>query len=605
LFSPRLYWRYYLGYALLLAIVTLGLAALSSRSVERGARTELARSLEVQATLLRELAAPVVAAGHRYPARRDSLYAELQTQLADMTGDRPARFTVILDDGEVIADSDRDPKLLENHSGRPELLQARAQGSGRSERFSKSLGTRLMYFAMRLGPDAKSPLGYARAAYPMSAMQQSLSQMRTLVLRSALIALASALLIGWLLTRRLTGPLRQIAVAVNAIRAGNYRQRVLTEDTGSIGELAHAFNAMQEQIEGQLQTIATEGNKIFAILEAMPDGVVAVDVDHRVMHLNRSAGQAFGVDSRGAEGQRLWEVVRSSEIRGLLERTLDSEQAQSLEATLRLSDFERVLDLRTTVLHDAERRVQGAVLVFQDVSRLRRLEGMRSDFVSNVSHELKTPLTALRGLIESVMDDGKMDGVTRSRFLDRMHVQTTRLNTLISDLLHISRLERSELSLDRHPIDLARAARLSLSQLEEVVAGKQVVVETDLGEGEIIVEADEESLQQIFDNLLTNAIRYTPAGGTIRVQVSRLEETGHAVLEVEDSGIGIESRYHDRIFERFYRVDKARSREAGGTGLGLSIVKHVVARLDGQLHLESSPGEGSCFRVTFNLSRRS
>jgi two-component system phosphate regulon sensor histidine kinase PhoR len=227
---------------------------------------------------------------------------------------------------------------------------------------------------------------------------------------------------------------------------------------------------------------------------------------------------------------------------------------------------------------------------------------MRRDFVSNVSHELKTPLTALRGLIESIMDDAEMGQETRAKFLERMLLQTTRLNALISDLLHISRIEQPGIPLELHPIDLARAARLSIAHLEETARSRDIRILTEFDAGETVVDADEESLRQICDNLLTNAIRYTSAGGEVHVRIRRREESEQAILEVQDTGIGIESRHHERIFERFYRVDKARSREAGGTGLGLSIVKHVVSRLSGQVEVESALGEGSLFRVTLRLS---
>ncbi len=605
MFSPRFYWRYYLSYAALLAVVTLGVAALGSASVERNARRELGRSLEMQASLLREVAAPVVARSHRFPARRDSLSAVLQARLVLLAAKRPARFTIIEADGRVLADSDHDPRSMDDHSERPEIVQARVEGSGSSERFSHTLGERLMYVALSLRDDRGEVLGFARASYPLRSMEEELARLRSAVLRGAVLAVALALGVGWLFTRRLTRPLREIAVAVSAIRSGNYRHRLLIEDDGAVGDLARAFNAMEEQIEEHLRTIENDRQKVFAILEAMPDGVVAVDSQQRILHLNRAGAQAFETDAADAEGQRLWEVVRSSEIQSILDRTLESGTSQSLEARLHLGGASRVFDLRTIALRDAHRQVEGAVLVLQDLSRLRRLEGMRSDFVSNVSHELKTPLTALRGLIESILNDPQMDREVLNGFAGRMHVQTTRLNTLIGDLLNLSRLERDDAPLDRHPIDLCHAAHHSISQLQESITAKELEVRIETTDAEILIEADEESLHQIYDNLLTNAIRYTPEGGWIQVRIRRLENLDQALLEIEDSGIGIESRHHQRIFERFYRVDKARSREAGGTGLGLSIVKHVVARLDGQIQLESVPGQGSCFRVTFHLSRRS
>lgn len=598
----RFFWKYFLGYAAMLALVAIAITALGTRAIEHSSREESARSLEMEARLLRELARPVLSEAERFPARADSLYQQLQGQILGLDQGSRSRFTIILESGRVVADSDELPSQMGDHSGRPELHDARREGWGRAERYSRTLRSRLMYLAVPVLDEASGELlGFARASDPLEARKEQLSRLRNNVLRASTVALLAALLVGYLFTRRVTRPLRNIADAVEAIRAGDYEHRILVETRDDLGELAQAFNDMEDQIQDQIQTIETDRNQIYAILQSMSDGVIAVDAGQVIRHLNDAACTALGVRREDVKGQRLWEVVRSGEVRGIVERALESGRSQSLETRINLGDHERTLELRCNALQGNQGRVGGAVLVLQDVSKLRRLEGVRRDFVSNVSHELKTPLTALRGLIESILEDEEVDRDTTQRFLRRMHHQIARLNQLISDLLNLSRLERADAPLDRQRLDLNQSARMCAQDARDAASRKNIELRTELSDEPVFVRADLESLRQIFDNLLTNAIRYTPSGGHVRLRVQRLDGSRQVVAEVEDDGIGIESRHHDRIFERFYRVDNARSRELGGTGLGLSIVKHVVSRLDGEILLESSLGRGSRFRVILPL----
>jgi two-component system phosphate regulon sensor histidine kinase PhoR len=329
---------------------------------------------------------------------------------------------------------------------------------------------------------------------------------------------------------------------------------------------------------------------------------VAVDREERVVHMNAVAGRLLGVVPVDSAGKRIWEVTRAVEIPEILERTGGTDEVTgSVELRVEGSSEPRVIELVASPLLDASGRRAGAVVVLHDVTELRRLEQVRRDFVANVSHELKTPLTAIRGLVETVIDDEQMEPATARRFALKIRDQVARLSTLVTDLLTLARAESTQVPRERPVIDLAAPVRECARRFAPLSAAEGVELVLSLPDEPIPLRADEEDLRQIVGNLLDNAIKYTPAGG--RVDLGVVPGTSEVTIEVRDTGIGIEPRDQDRVFERFYRVDKARSRELGGTGLGLSIVKHLVQSLDGAISLESAPGRGSRFRVRLPLAR--
>jgi len=320
------------------------------------------------------------------------------------------------------------------------------------------------------------------------------------------------------------------------------------------------------------------------------------------VHANAAAGSLFGISPAEAVGAPAWKILRQSEVLECLEKVIRTRHGQELE--LELESPDRVgpvqLELRAAPLRgDDIADPVGVVLVFHDVTRLRHLESVRQDFVANVSHEIKTPLAAAQGMVETMIDDPSMDEATQSRFLERMYKQMQRLGNLVNDLLALSRYEGGDLPLAHDEVDLRLPLLDAVEQIQPYAQSKSLVIEADIATDTIYVEGDAEGLRQVFDNLLSNAVRYTPEDGRIHVRLGT--EGMYAVAEVEDSGIGIKSGHLGRIFERFYRVDKARSRELGGTGLGLSIVKHILMRMNGGVSVQSQVGEGSKFLVHLPL----
>lgn len=355
---------------------------------------------------------------------------------------------------------------------------------------------------------------------------------------------------------------------------------------------------------------ALQDHQLRAILASMVEGVIAVDGGLQVMHLNEVAARMLDTSVEASIGQPIGDVASLLEVSQMLARAVEEKREVRGEVHLsavsehstrnaRRSD-ERIIELRASPLRSAKKDVSGAVLVLHDITELRRLEGLQREFVANVSHELKTPLAAILGLVDTLIDDVQMPPEKQRSFLGRISDQCERLSALVSDLLTLSRAESLERRIERRALDLRSVGLDSAYRLEPTCLEHGLQLEVEVPETPVVVLADEELLCQVVDNLLTNATKYTPRGGSVWVRVRRHGSQG--LVEVSDTGIGIAPEHHGRIFERFYRVDKARSRAAGGTGLGLAIVKNVMLALDGNVSVESTPERGSTFRILLPLA---
>lgn len=585
------FWRLYTSYVAVIVLFAALVAIFVGRQVDRSSFEEIERSLHRTAVVLRET----------WPSNLDPTQRQaLRDWLDRLNRDYDGRITLLETDGTVIADTHHDAAEMDNHGTRPEVIQAAREGFGEARRFSDTVNANMLYVALPVpGPDGAT-VGFVRTSLPLSAVRSEIDKARMSILVAAAIAAVLALLGGLWFARRITGPLRAMTSAARSISEGRYSQRMPMSSTDEIGTLSNAFSRMATNLRQHVADIEANRKKILAILGAMKEGVIAVDQEGRIVHMNTAAAGMVGVDVETCLGNPIADVIRVQEVVEALRRTLHLRLG--IEGELRLPGVlnDQVFELRSSVLLDSDRDLAGAVVVLHDASELRRLEGVRQDFVSNVSHELKTPVAAIRGLVESILDDPEMESGTRTQFLHRVTQQCMRLTALVTDLLSLSAAEDRR-SLDRaQVIDLRDPLRGSVNSHLPALEAKELQLEVDLEEAVLPVRADPETLRQIYDNLISNAIRYTPAGGRLWV---RAREAGpDALVEVEDTGIGIEPRHQERIFERFYRVDKARSRELGGTGLGMAIVKHLVLALDGEISLESTPGEGSCFRVRLPLA---
>jgi two-component system phosphate regulon sensor histidine kinase PhoR len=566
------------------------LGVLVDRSVERDLVRQIHDALETEAVLLNEIARPYMS------SPPDSTLQHLLYVLGARTG---TRFTVIRADGVVLADSREDPAAMDNHRMRPEVLEALAKGVGSETRYSHTLDREMTYVAVPMF-NGEGVSGFARAAVPLTAVRDRLSEMRAMVLLGGLTAAVLALLIGFLVARSFTRPIARMTAAADAIASGDYDQRLAVDRSDEIGRLAAALNSMTGQLRDHIHTITADKAKTVAILAGMVEGVVAVDSEERIVHINSAAEGILGIREEESLGKRIWEATRVREVSDSVAEAMRGHHVSIGEARIPSPEKEQVIQTIAAPLRDAEGGLDGAIVVLHDVSELRQLEKVRRDFIANISHELKTPLAAIRGLVETLIDDDQMDKETHDRFLTKIRDQSSRLSNLIVDLLTISRLESHESKLEFEPTDLRVPVAESYRNLSPHAEASEIAVEPLIPDEPVTVEGDPEALRELVDNLLSNAVKYTPRGG--RVQLRLFVEAESAILEIEDTGIGIAPEDQSRVFERFYRVDKARSRRMGGTGLGLSIVKHVALAHGGNVSVRSETGRGSTFRVQIPLN---
>ncbi len=415
----------------------------------------------------------------------------------------------------------------------------------------------------------------------------------------ALFLLAGVCLAGFLLWRtasRRNGRIRRIRETLEDMSHGLLRSRVYDSSPDEIGELARAVNALGTFVEEQIDHSCNESRKLGSIIDGMIEGVLAVSGTDKLLLLNAAAERMLGLRSEAVAGCYFWQVLRIPAVLELVEFCRTREAPMTREITLASpGQRDRILEVHASKLEFEGSTRPGAVLVLHDISTLRRLETARKDFVANASHELKTPLMALRGFLETIRTDGDMPEETRNRFLERMSGNCDRLDALVDSLLQLTRMESPEAQGPFRPVDFGKVAEESHRGFREEAEKKGIDLELMIPPGDLEIPGDEEALRCMLDNLLSNAVRYTDPGGWVRLSAS--EEGDFLTVTVEDSGIGIPPEHLPRIFERFFRVDPARSRGLGGSGLGLSIVKHVADLHGGTVDCESRPGEGSRFLV--------
>ncbi|WP_090111020.1 two-component system histidine kinase PnpS [Cohnella sp. OV330] len=523
-------------------------------------------------------------------------------ELADM------RVTYIAVDGEVVGDSDHAPGTMDNHAGREEVREALESGMGRSIRHSDTLDENMLYvaYAAKDGETGET-LGVIRLAMSLSAVEKSLDRMWMALALGLLAVFALAALVSYRVALSVTRPLERMTSAAKRMAGMDYKVRIPDAGKDEIGELGRALNAMAANLQDHMGEIRRNELHLQSVLDHMISGVVMIGPDGRIRIYNRSAELLLGSLARERVGRSYTEAKQQYELLQLIRSGFDTGEPIHEELTVYYPE-ERLLELHLVPIPMDDDTAPGLLLVLQDVSAIRRLERMRSEFVANVSHELKTPVAAVKGFAETLLAGAVNDPETARSFLKIIQDESDRLNRLIGDILELSKIESRRSPLQFSPIDLRSFLERQLEFLGPEAAKKEISLELDAPE-ELFLEADEDRLGQITLNLLQNGISYTPEGGRVRVKAiiveSEREDGGdfeeHVRITVSDTGIGIPKKDLPRIFERFYRVDKARSRSSGGTGLGLSIVKHLVELHHGTIRVESTVGVGSTFVIELPL----
>ena len=595
--TKKLIWQLLFGY---LSVILLPLLAASwyTSNLYNKYYTEQAVTAETtHAYLIGKDLMPFLLTGDH--TRIDSLCK----QLAHSIG---IRITVVLPSGKVIGDSEKNPDSMENHAYRPEIREAIRGTTGVSKRVSSTLHIPMMYVASPI-KNNDSLIAIVRTSVSLTSINSALSQYHYRILLVALIMALIAALLSFALIRRITQPVRELQQGAERFAKGDFSVKIKLPAIDELQRLAIAFNDMAQQLHQRILTITRQRNEHEAILASMSEGVIAVDTGEHLLSVNTSAALLFGVDRERAIGKLLSEVIRNSAMQGFVKKVLASTQPIESDITLppmitpQNGNHDRFLQMHGTILRDGNNTTIGALLVASDVTRLRQLETVRKEFVANVSHELRTPLTTIKGFVETLQSGALENKEDATRFLAIISEQVNRLNDLFEDLLSLAVIEREEeartLVFSQHSI--LESAQAAIKNYERAASQKSIILHVS-GDAGCSAKINRPLLEQAIGNLIDNAIKYSEQQRAVRVDVSRLDR--EIVIAVKDQGIGIAPEHRERLFERFYRVDKARSRKAGGTGLGLAIVKHITSTHGGRVTVESEPGKGSVFSIIIPAS---
>ncbi len=522
--------------------------------------------------------------------------ARLEDWAKQVAARAQARVTVVDPKGSVLADSEHDPETMENHANRPEIRQAYTGQVGVSIRHSATLNRDLCYVAITF-PYQGGASFILRLAVPLEELDTAVAAVRWWMFEASLMALALAMAIAYFFSVRFTRRIRRLQSFAENLVATGASQELAPDADDEVGELAKSLNRMAAQLRDSLDRLRLESARREAILSAMVEGVLAVDHDMRITFCNASFARVIGAPAAITERTPLLEVVRDAGLRDMFRQVLASGSPLKQRLELPAADG-RSFEVQAAPLSVSSSASRwGAIAVLHDITDLERLERVRKDFVANVSHELRTPLTAISGYAETLLEGALEDPANNRKFLEIIKAQASRLNNIASDLLVLSELESGKPeAAEPEPLRVRAVLESALRTVES--AARVAGIRLDCTKvDDVCVVGSKIRLEQALVNLLDNAIKFNRPAGEVRISARRIPE-GPVAITVADTGIGIASEDLSRIFERFYRVDKAHSRTVGGTGLGLSIVKHVVERMNGKITVASELGKGTVFSLT-------
>ena len=581
IYQSKLLWQVWGLLCALVLISALSIGYFAAQQVASDARAAIEESLAHQVQLLKQFYNPLILQEAALPV--------IQSE---------QRITILGPDGTVLSDNREDAGLMENHLKRPEILAASAQttsaiGLGIAQRYSTTLEQDMLYVALALGsPDA--PTGYVRVSTPLTSIEQKVNAMRLQVNLLTGAFTFIAILIGLYFARRIVLPVLRMTQASALMASGEFSLRLDEGHANELGSLARALNKLAAGTQAKIEEVAARQNELTVVLQGMTEGIIALNADQAVIQMNRSAATILNLEQSSVLNKPFQSLSIARDLGEIVTAGFTATGPQFQTMTL----GGRRIEVSGLRLGDAS--VEGMILVLRDTTELQRLERVRTDFVANASHELKTPISALRGFVDTVIDDTEMPTETRRSFLVRSQQQIHRLASIVQDLLQLSRLDTGYspdsdktlvLSDVVHQVYLTKITDAEIKQV-------QLIYETSPDCQQHRIQGRADDLALMLSNLIDNAIKYSDHGGTVSLTLAMNGE-GFIRFNVTDQGVGIPAEEHDKIFERFYRVDPARSRNKGGTGLGLSIVKHVVERYQGRIKLVSRPGQGASFSVTF------
>ncbi|MFZ5773880.1 MAG: ATP-binding protein [Thermodesulfobacteriota bacterium] len=584
----RLIWQLYPSHLFITLLALLAVGWYTTYALREFQLRQTATGLEARAHLAKETVARLLIA-------RD--HEALQAFCRE-TGQRAAtRLTVVTPEGEVLADSHEEPARMENHADRPEIVAALAGRPDPALRYSHTLRERLMYVAIPI-VHAGTSLGILRAAVPVTSIDQALGTIHTRIGWGSLAVAMAVALAAWVLSRRISRPLEAMKLAAEQYAQGTFTETMPEEGSEEVASLARAMNQMASQLDTRIKTIERQHAQLEAVFASMAEGVFTVDPEERIVEINQAGARLLGSIPAKLRGRTTLMAMRNLALQRFVKQTLTS--AEPVAEEIGITDDrgkETLFYAHGTQLREPSGAVTGAVLVINDLTRLRRLETMRRDFVANVSHELKTPITSIEGFAETLLDGALEEPEEARRFVAIIARQSRRLHAIIEDLLALSRLEQEvehrEITLDEAPI--RKPIQAAVLACGHKAREKRITLDLECAEP-LAARINPALMEQAVSNLIDNAIKYSPEESAVRVRATA-SANGDVLITVRDNGPGIPRADQERIFERFYRVDKARSNKLGSTGLGLAIVKHIVQAHHGSITVESAEGEGSAFTI--------
>ncbi|GAK57199.1 PAS/PAC sensor signal transduction histidine kinase [Candidatus Vecturithrix granuli] len=582
----KLGWQIYLAFLAMIGATLVGVMLYASHSFQEFYLQQTRTTLEHHARQFRYLVKDQTMDPETWSAV-DELCKKLGAEI-------DIRFTLILPSGQVIGDSQEEPARMDNHAQRPEVQRAFSGKPGDSVRYSYTLEQDMMYVAMPL-EQQKRVIGVVRAAMPVTVFNETLSHLyREITAAGAMIAVLAAI-ISLYISRYITKPLQQIQQGATRYARGELHHRIHFTGSEELSGLADAMNLMASQLAERMQTVTRQRNELEAVLANMVEAVITVDKDERILRCNTAAKNLFGITLEDCSLRSIQEMIRNAGIQRFVKKTFES--AGPVEDVLTLNfEHEQFLHVHGSLLPAETDQPPEALFVFHDITRLKQLENLRKEFVANVSHELRTPITSIVGFVETLLDGAIEDPENARKFLNIIEKNAQRLNSIITDLLTLSKIEQEK---EEEQIVLKNC------RIKDVLEAAILICDSRANEQQIQIDLECPAglwgkvnaplLEQAVVNLLDNAIKYSNSGATIKISANKQGQ--ELVMAVQDFGCGIPSEHLPRLFERFYRVDKARSRTLGGTGLGLAIVKHITNVHRGRVTVESTPGAGSTFAI--------
>lgn len=562
----RIFIKLMAAFLLVIGAATIILDFSIRRAWENSLRAQIETSLLEKTKLLAQ----------RVESEKGHSLQQIAREVAEASN---ARATIINSSGKVLADSEADPATMENHATRPEFLDAFRKQEGDSVRHSHTIGIDFLYVAVPVQG------GAVRLAYPLSSIQATTSQVHRTLLKDSALALLLAIVIAWFAAQSISARLQRIVRFAEQVAAGDLSARIAQDSFDEIAQVAAALDKTARKFEESFSALQSSRSELETLLNSMQDGVIAFSTQQKLEWTNRSMRRLLAVETRA--GMSAVEAIRDPDFLRALKQTLEQQEV----ATAKAKSF---IPGRTFNITIAPLPKRGAVAVFHDISEIERVEKTRRDFIANVSHELRTPLTSIQGYAETLLD-GLQNGDRTRDFLEIIRKNTLRMSRLTEDLLTLARVESGEQRFVKHPTPTAELLKDALQSFSGIARSRDVELVLD-NSPDAIVSADPEAIHQVFSNLIDNALKY--AGEGHKITIGMKETNFGSEFYVRDFGPGIPSEHLPRLFERFYRVDKARSRETGGTGLGLAIVKHIVLAHQGRIRVESQLHRGSTFYFT-------